>query len=46
MISMMGGGGAGGINVTVNGTPNMDVNALAAEVSRKLAFQMRKGAAY
>jgi hypothetical protein len=46
MISMMGGGGAGGINVTVNGTPDMDVNALAAEVSRKLAFQMRKGAAY
>jgi hypothetical protein len=45
MISMMGGGG-GGINVTVNGTPDMDVNALAAEVSRKLAFQMRKGAAY
>jgi phage-related protein len=45
MISMMGGGN-GGINVTVNGTPDMDVNALAAEVSRRLAFQMRKGAAY
>lgn len=43
MISMMG-GGSGGINVTVNGTPGMDVNALAAEVSRRLAFQMRKGA--
>jgi phage-related protein len=45
MIEMMGGGN-GGINVTVNGTPDMDVNALAAEVSRRLAFQMRKGAAY
>ena len=41
MIQMMGGSG---INVTVNGTPDMDVNALAAEVSRRLAFQMRKGA--
>jgi phage-related protein len=45
MIEMMSGGAAGGINVTVNGTPDMDVNALAAEVSRRLAFQMRKGAA-
>lgn len=44
MIEMMSGGAAGGINVTVNGTPDMDVNALAAEVSRRLAFQMRKGA--
>lgn len=42
MIQMMGGGS--GINVTVNASPDMDVNALAAEVSRKLAFQMRKGA--
>jgi hypothetical protein len=43
MIQMMGGGN-GGINVTVHGSPGMDVNALAAEVSRRLAFQMRKGA--
>jgi phage-related protein len=46
MIEMMSGGSGSGINVTVNGTPDMDVNALAAEVSRRLAFQMRKGAAY
>jgi phage-related protein len=46
MIEMMSGGAGSGINVTVNGTPDMDVNALAAEVSRRLAFQMRKGAAY
>jgi len=45
MIALMG-GGSGGMNITVNGTPDMDVNALAAEVSRRLAFQMRKGAAY
>jgi phage-related protein len=44
MIEMMSGGSGSGINVTVNGTPDMDVNALAAEVSRRLAFQMRKGA--
>jgi phage-related protein len=36
--------GGNGINITVNGSPGMDVNALAAEVGRKLAFQMRKGA--
>jgi phage-related protein len=45
MIEMMGGGN-GGVNMTINATPDMDVNALAAEVSRRLAFQMRKGAAY
>jgi phage-related protein len=33
-----------GINITVNASPGMDVNALATEVGRKLAFQMRKGA--
>jgi hypothetical protein len=41
---MMGGGG--GVNMTINASPDMDVSALAAEVSRRLAFQMRKGAAY
>jgi phage-related protein len=46
MIEMMSGGAGSGVNVTVNGTPDMDVNALAAEVSRRLAFQMRKGATY
>jgi hypothetical protein len=35
-----------GVNITVNASEGMDVNALAAEVGRKLAFQMRKGAAY
>lgn len=44
MIEMMGGGG--GVNMTINASPDMDVSALAAEVSRRLAFQMRKGAAY
>jgi hypothetical protein len=36
--------GGNGINITVNASPGMDVNALATEVGRKLAFQMRKGA--
>jgi hypothetical protein len=32
-----------GINIQINGA-EMDKNELAAEVSRRLAFQMRKGA--
>jgi hypothetical protein len=36
-------GGGGGINIQINGA-EMDKNELAAEVSRRLAFQMRKGA--
>ena len=43
------GGGAGGrgnnITVIVNPGPDMDIKELAAEVSRRLAFTMRKGAA-
>jgi hypothetical protein len=37
-------GGGNGMNITVNASPDMDVNALAAQVSRKIAFQMRRGA--
>lgn len=33
------------INMTINPGPDMDVKELAAEVSRRLAFTMRKGAA-
>ena len=36
--------GGSGVNIVVNAAPGMDVNALATEVGRKLAFQMRKGA--
>jgi phage-related protein len=44
VLAAVSGGGSGGMNITVNAAPGMDVNALAAEVGRKLAFQMRKGA--
>ena len=45
MIAMLSGGGAGGINITVNPSPGMDERELASLVSRQLAFQLRKGAA-
>ena len=45
MIAMLSGGGAGGINITVNPSPGMDERELAALVSRLLAFQLRRGAA-
>jgi hypothetical protein len=44
MMQAIQGSGTGGMNITVNASPDMDVNALAAQVSRKIAFQMRKGA--
>lgn len=37
-------GGAGGINITVNPSPGMDERELAAAVSRRLAFEIKKGA--
>lgn len=40
IIQQMGGGG---INITVNPSPGMDEKELAAAVSRRLAFEMRKG---
>lgn len=33
------------INMTVNPTPDMDVNALTSEISRRIAFSLRKGSA-
>lgn len=36
-------GRRGDVNVTVNGSPGMDVKELAEEVSRRIAFQVRKG---
>jgi hypothetical protein len=39
-----GGGGGSNITVIVNPGPDMDIKELAAEVSRRLAFTMRKGA--
>ena len=44
VLAAVNGSSSGGMNITVNAAPGMDVNALAAEVGRKLAFQMRKGA--
>jgi phage-related protein len=44
MMQAIQGGSGGGMNITINASPDMDVNALAAQVSRKIAFQMRKGA--
>ena len=41
IIQQMGGGQ--GINITVNPAPGMDEKELAAAVSRRLAFEMRKG---
>jgi len=38
-------GGGNTINLVVNPGPDMDIKELAAEVSRRLAFTMRKGAA-
>jgi hypothetical protein len=34
------------VNITVNPSPGMDEKELAAEVSRQLAFAMRKGSSY
>jgi len=33
------------VNMTVNAPPGMDVKEMTAEVSRRLAFTMRKGGA-
>jgi hypothetical protein len=43
LINALGGGGAG-VNITVNPSAGMDETALAALVSRRLAFELRKGA--
>jgi hypothetical protein len=45
MIQLLAGNAGGGINITVNPSPNMDERELATLVSRQLAFQLRKGAA-
>jgi phage-related protein len=37
-------GGGSGVNITVNPSAGMDETALAALVSRRLAFELRKGA--
>jgi hypothetical protein len=34
------------VSITVNPSPGMDEKELAAEVSRQLAFAMRKGSSY
>jgi hypothetical protein len=48
-INPSGGSGSGGsgvtINMTVNPTPDMDVKELTAEISRRLSFNLRRGAA-
>jgi len=44
MRTMSGGSGVV-VNMTINPGPDMDIKELAAEVSRRLAFTMRKGAA-
>lgn len=36
--------GAGGINITVNPSPGMDEKELAAVVSRRLAYEIKRGA--
>lgn len=43
MIAELTGGMAGGITVNVYPSPGMDEKALAAAVSRRLAFEMRRG---
>jgi phage-related protein len=44
MASQNQGGGGGGISITVNPGPKMDEVELASMVSRRLAFELRKGA--
>jgi hypothetical protein len=44
MIDYLSGGSGGGMNITVNAGPGMDERELAAMVSRRLAFELRKGA--
>lgn len=43
LISFLSGGTAAGVNITVNPSPGMDEQEIANIVSRKLAFQLRKG---
>lgn len=43
MIAKLSGGGAGNIQITVNPSPGMDERELASIISRRLAFEMRKG---
>jgi phage-related protein len=45
MIDYMSNGasGGGGMNITINAAPGMDVNTLANEVSRRIAFNMGRG---
>ncbi len=44
LITELTGGGAGGITINVYPSPGMDEKQLAAVVSRRLAFEMRRGA--
>jgi len=41
--AVKGGGGGATVNMTINASEGMDVRELADEVSRRLAFAMRKG---
>jgi len=43
LIDKLSGGGAGGINITVNPSQGMDEHELAANISRILGFQLRAG---
>jgi hypothetical protein len=45
LISQLSGSGGGGISINVNPSAGMDENALAEMVSRKIAFQMKRGSA-
>jgi hypothetical protein len=44
MISMLSGGAGGGVNITVNASPGMDATELAAIVSRRISYELRRGA--
>ena len=43
MIAKLSGNGKGNVQITVNPSPGMDERELAAIISRRLAFEMRKG---
>ena len=45
LISQLSGSGGGGISINGNPSAGMDENALAEMVSRKIAFQMKRGSA-
>jgi hypothetical protein len=43
MITMLSGGAGGGVNITVNASPGMDATELAAIVSRRISYELRRG---